>query len=250
MKTFKTHILLFALALMFVLQSCERKEPYVRILSHPFERGNMFECHFMAIPGVSPDDYIIDGELTGYAAGRKVFVSNYKNGVLDGLFTEFDAGTGKIYSVVNVTNGIKNGEYKKFLRAGQSVTGNYKDNKMSGEWRIFSKDSSLVAVFQFDQGNNTSIIGKWKSSSGYSFEFLKDGDYVLSDGDKKMNGRYEFNDDLIELSLNGNHSYYRITNYSSDILKIKGAAPEDEAILDFGRSNVDPNEYTMTRLPQ
>jgi hypothetical protein len=251
MKALAKSLLFFSLVSLFVLQSCERKEPYVRILPHPFERTVEFECHFMAFPGASPDDYIIDGELTGYQGNNKFFVANYKKGVLDGPFTEFYTINGKVRSVINMTNGIKNGTYKKFLREGQSISGNYADDKMSGEWNIFGKDSSLVAVFQYDQGNNTSIIGKWKSSSGYSFEFLKDGDYVLIDGDKKMNGRYEFEDDLIKLNLNGNVSYYRIINYGSGILTIKGAAPELEfdALLAFGSDGiVDPNEYTMTRL--
>jgi antitoxin component YwqK of YwqJK toxin-antitoxin module len=203
----------------------------------------------MAFPGLSPDDYIIDGELTGYFDRRKFFVANYKNGVLDGPFTEFFASTGIIRSKVNVTNGIKNGAYQKFLREGQSISGNYADDKMSGEWKIFGKDSSLIAVFNYDQGNNTSIMGNWKSSSGYSFEFLKDGNYILTNGDKKMNGRYDCKDDLIELTLNGDVSYYRIINFSSDQLKIKGAAPEVESVMDFS-PRIDPNEYTMTRLYQ
>jgi hypothetical protein len=66
-----------------------------------------------------------------------------------------------------------------------------------------------------------------------------------------MNGRYEFMNDLIKLNLSGNVSYYRIINYGSGILTIKGAAPEPEfdALLAFGSDGiVDPNEYTMTRL--
>lgn len=68
----------------------------------------------MAFPGLNPDDYIIDGELTGYHSGTKYFVANYKKGVLDGAFTEFYRD-GQLYSNVNFSNGVKSGAYNKSL---------------------------------------------------------------------------------------------------------------------------------------
>ena len=260
MKALAKSLVFFALVSLFALQSCERREPYVKILSHPLERGNLFECHFMAFPGLNSDDYIIDGELTGYKGGTKYLVANYKKGVLDGTFTEF-YGNGQLYSKVNVSNGVKSGAYNKLLfinerfinpdnkqlsvesfevvRDNRYITGNYKDNKMSGEWKILDKDSSAVAVFQFEDGYNVSLFGKWLSDSGITFEVLNDGTYNFKD-DKgnSASGRYEFNDDLVLSFHTKSRSYYMITAYDSSTISMAGTGERR-----------DPNSYTWTRLP-
>ena len=260
MKALAKSLVFFALVSLFALQSCERREPYVKILSHPLERGNLFECHFMAFPGLNSDDYIIDGELTGYKGGTKYLVANYKKGVLDGTFTEF-YGNGQLYSKVNFSNGVKSGAYNKLLfinerfinpdnkqlsvesfevvRDNRYITGNYKDNKMSGEWKILDKDSSAVAVFQFEDGYNVSLFGKWLSDSGITFEVLNDGTYNFKD-DKgnSASGRYEFNDDLVLSFHTKSRSYYMITAYDSSTISMAGTGERR-----------DPNSYTWTRLP-
>jgi hypothetical protein len=248
MKNIKNHLFLIAIALMLALQSCERKESYVRILPHPFDRHSEAECHFMAFPGSSPEDYIIDGLLVGYVFNMKTFSATYKKGVLDGPFTEY-SGIHTIFTEYNVSNGVKNGYYKSSLRDGQTISGNYSDNKMSGDWSYFDKDSSLVATFHFENGNNASIIGKWKSSSGSFNEFLQDGVYVQTDGDKELNGKYKFVDDFIVLSLNGGDEYYnRIINFSSDKFIFKGAGHMECGLSGCGLIDVDGIEYTLTRL--
>lgn len=266
MKALAKSLVFFALVSLFALQSCERREPYVKILSHPLERGNLFECHFMAFPGLNSDDYIIDGELTGYKGGTKYLVANYKKGVLDGTFTEF-YGNGQLYSKVNFSNGVKSGAYNKLLfinerfinpdnkplsvevvRDNRYITGNYKDNKMSGEWKILDKDSSAVAVFQFEDGYNVCLFGKWLSDSGITFEVLNDGTYNFKD-DKgnSASGRYEFNDDLVLSFHTKSSSYYMITAYDSSTISMTGSRIGD-SIFDPFAPQPDPNLYIWTRI--
>ncbi len=216
----------------------------------------------MAFPGLNPDDYIIDGELTSYHSGTKYFVANYKKGVLDGAFTEFYRD-GQLYSNVNFSNGVKSGAYNKSLyineryiktdnkpfggevvRDNRYITGNYKDNKMSGEWKILNNDSSTLAAFQFEDGYNVSLLGKWLSDKGVTFELLNDGTYNFKEENGNSgSGRYEFNDDLVLSFLTNSRSYYMITAYNSSKVSMTGARISD----DFA-PQPDPNAYTWTRI--
>jgi hypothetical protein len=130
---------------------------------------------------------------------------------------------------------------------GSEVSGifsNYKDNKMSGEWKILNNDSSTLAAFQFEDGYNVSLLGKWLSDKGVTFELLNDGTYNFKEENGNSgSGRYEFNDDLVLSFLTNSRSYYMITAYNSSKVSMTGARISD----DFA-PQPDPNVYTWTRI--
>ena len=262
MKTYKNHILLFSLALMFALQSCERREDITERLGDPLYSDRSYICKFNAIilddekssrhgNGVS---YLIDGALKGYdlTSRRLVFEANYKRGVLDGPLKRYHGIGGGLSSLLTLSNGLREGEYKGYTFFTEwiglenkvrerVVSGNYRQDKIDGEWKINNKDGSIVAVFKFEQGDNLSILAKWMSSSGYIFEFMKGGKYKMSfNGERPSDGVYAFDDDeiLLKPEANKRKTYYRISSYDSGSLVLQGISKDD------------PNEYTMTRLSQ
>jgi|GEM_PF-6692834 hypothetical protein len=271
MKALAKSLLFFSLVSLFVLQSCENREDITESLDDPLDSAYGYICKFNAIMldevksgrrgnGFS---YLIDGELKGYdfISKRLVFEANYQRGVLDGPLKRYFGHNGALSCLLNLSNGLKEGEYKGYVFYTEwvgtenkirqrAVSGNYREDKMDGEWKINNKDGSIVAVFKFDQGDNLSLIGKWMSSSGYLFEFLKGGRYNMSiNGQQPSSGVYAFEDDAILLKLDSNEqeSYYRISSYDAGALTIQGMSTPN-LTHDIYQERYDANEYTLTRL--
>ncbi|MCA6367713.1 MAG: hypothetical protein IM631_13265 [Cytophagales bacterium] len=273
MKTFKNLFFLFSLVSLFALQSCEHREDLTESLYDPLDSTSSYICKFNAI---MLDDvksgrrgngfsYLIDGELKGYSLTSRnlVFEANYKRGVLDGPLKRYFGHNGALSGLLNLSNGLREGEYKGYvfytewvgtnnMIRQRVVSGNYRQDKMDGEWKINNKDGSIVAVFKFDGGDNLSLIGKWMSSSGYLFEFLRGGHYKMSiNGQEPTSGVYTLEDDMLVFKLDENKkaSYYRISSYDAGVLTIQGT-PNPHSTNELYTQRYDDNEYTMTRLPQ
>ena len=118
-----------------------------------------------------------------YLAPKPLFTGNYKKGIKDGMFTYYNS-IGRISKEINWKNGEKDGlrrfyyynieetkyeiHYNKKEKEGEyrywykdvqlKVSGNYKNDKIHGKWKLFYKDGRTESEKLFKKGKLISEI--------------------------------------------------------------------------------------------
>jgi len=144
----------------------ELMDKYVKKVEKMFSGNGQRQYYHLLPSGVR---HGLDEE---WWSGCRSHIKNWHNGKLDGECITYhyyrpDLPCDRIKMIQTFKNGILEGMFKEYAENGVTLltSGNYKNHKKEGEWRIYDKEGKINYIENFRKGRK----------HGYWAQFYKDG---------------------------------------------------------------------------
>jgi len=101
-------------------------------------------------------------------------------------------------------NGKPDGDYSLYFENGSlSKRGAYKMGKKSGAWLTNSPNGDVIMQEEYKDGNNVSMVGKWKVNNSFVVDYFKDGTAInTAPNGQKTNAKYSIDNNYFKYGLN------------------------------------------------
>jgi len=169
-------------------------------------------------------------DTTLYPSGKKLLITNYKDGLKDGLFTSYSEA-GDVKEKTNYKKGKKHGAHESWYDNGNKMrVATYVDGKLHGlltNWHSHDPIKSIET--NYENGKKHGLERSWHENGGKKLE----GYYTLGVTDPKDIKMWDQKGKKIKykpkpkrnnygppiVSFFGNDGYFEITQGSVDLLK-------------------------------